>query len=257
MDLAREEVATAVFSTLPLKRHGFAFAAKRDFRDLLRMRYGLPIPNLPQRLDHSQVCSTGGFIHMRHDEPKNLWASESKKVFRDVEVEPKLQPLSGERMRHKTANVSDDARSDVRVGGFWGNSQSAFFEFRVFYPHAQSYADKKLDAVYHSIVQSRKRQYEERINVVDSGCFTPMVMASTGGMAAEMSKALKHLAQEQSSKLGEAYSVSISVLRCKFAFCMARCALRCLRGSRAVRSGPSSDDGSVLIAAEARINRRW
>ena len=49
MDLAREKVANAVFSTLPLKRHGFAFAAKRDFRDLLCMRYDLPIPNLPQK----------------------------------------------------------------------------------------------------------------------------------------------------------------------------------------------------------------
>ena len=194
---------------------------------------------------------------MRHDEPKDLWAFESKKIFRDVEVEPQLQPLSGERLRHKSAVVSDDARSDVRVGGFWGNSQSAFFEFRVFYPHARTYANKKLDAVYKSIALSRKRQYEERINVVDSGCFTPMVMASTGGMASEMSKALKHLAKEQSAKFDEAYSVSISVLRCKFAFCMARCALRCLRGSRAVRSGARSDDGSVLIAAEARISRRW
>ena len=39
-----------------------------------------------------------------------------------------------------------------------------------------------------------KREYEERINVVDAASFTPMVASSTGGMCPEMHMALKHLA---------------------------------------------------------------
>ncbi|KAG1680717.1 hypothetical protein GQR58_012207 [Nymphon striatum] len=37
----------------------------------------------------------------------------------DVKVEPLLQPLSGETFSNKTANTSDEARSDVGARGFW------------------------------------------------------------------------------------------------------------------------------------------
>jgi len=75
---------------------------------------------------HSQICKVGGFIHMRHDSVKRLFASEAKKCFRDVELEPNLQPLSGEVLNYKSANVKPDARSDVRVRGFWTNQQIRF-----------------------------------------------------------------------------------------------------------------------------------
>ena len=39
-----------------------------------------------------------------------------------------------------------------------------------------------------------QREYEERINFVDAGSFTPMIASSTGGMGPEMQMALKHLA---------------------------------------------------------------
>ena len=144
LHLARVKGASAVFTTRPLEKYGFAFAAKKDYRDLLRMRYYMQIPGLPKEcacgeaysLSHSQGCLLGGFIHMRHDGPKNLFASLAHKVFKDVEVEPYLEPLTGEVLKLKSANRSDEARSDVRIRGFWGNRKDAFFEFRVFYPFA-------------------------------------------------------------------------------------------------------------------------
>ena len=59
-----------------------------------------------------------------------------KKVYRDVQIEPRLCELEGEEkgFEYKTSNTSEEARSDVRVRGFWGNRQDAFFDFRVFYP---------------------------------------------------------------------------------------------------------------------------
>ena len=84
---------------------------------------------------------------------------------------------------------------------------------------------------------------------------TPMVIASTGGFANEFNVALAHLAAKLSDKFGEPYSQSITTLRCKFAFCLARSALRCLRGSRSVRMVTPSidfhDAPSRLVAAEA------
>ena len=57
----------------------------------------------------------------------------------NVSVEPELQPLSGEQFTHWTANVEDEAHSDIKAGGFWGDRhQCAFFDVRVFNPLATS-----------------------------------------------------------------------------------------------------------------------
>ena len=56
---------------------------------------------------------------MRHDDPTDFLASCLKEVHNDVEVEPKLQPLSGESFQLRTANSNPDARADIRVRGFW------------------------------------------------------------------------------------------------------------------------------------------
>ena len=118
-----------------------------------------------------------GFVHMRHDQPKVLFAREAKRVFNDAEIEPSLEPLSGEVLKYKSSKIGDDARSRWKL---LGNNQSAFFEFRVFYPFARAYSSGSPCDVFDRIEMSRKREYRERINVVDSGCFTPMVISSTG-----------------------------------------------------------------------------
>ena len=225
---------------VPVREYGFCFGAKRDWFDIIRLRYRLPIPGLPltcacgkpYSLDHSQICKTGGFIHMRHDGPKNLWAKWCGDGFRDTEVEPLLEPLSGEVFVYKSAKIEEEARSDVRVRGFWGNYRNAFFEFRVFYPHAKSYKSIKPQALYKQIARTRRREYGERVLQCEDGDFTPMILSSSGGMGAEMSIALKHVAKKVSEKHNLAYSRVVGYLRAMFSFEMMRLALICLRGSR-------------------------
>jgi len=50
--------------------------------------------------------------------------------------------------------------------------------------------------LYEHVAHLRKMDYEQRINQVDNGSFTPMVMFSTGGMGSEMTIAMKHLARK-------------------------------------------------------------
>ena len=174
---------------------------------------------------------------MRHDEPKMLWAKKAKLVFNDVEVEPWLEPLCGEEIESKRAKLGDDVRSDVRIRGFWGNRQQAFFEFRVLYPFASSYLSAEPEALYTRFAKIRKAEYAERINRVDSGSFTPMIMSSSGGMGPEMSAAVKHMAMLIAERRGETYSQVAGFLRCEFSFAMMRSALICLRGSRSFKPG--------------------
>jgi len=263
MELAQRKGASSVYTTLPLTKYGFSFARKRDFRDLIRMRYKLHIPDLPVEcacgepysLDHSQTCRMGGFIALRHDEPKNLFGRLASRVFRDVEIEPNLDPLSGEELDYKSANRRPDARSDVRVRGFWGNRQDAFFEFRVFNPFASSYASKSVDAMFSSASQARKREYAQRVIRVNHGSFTPMVLASTGGTGNEMSMALKVLAEKLAEKTDEAYSQVMGDIRARFSYAIARSSLVCLRGSRSLWTNTDlikehNNSSSRLLMAE-------
>ena len=55
-----------------------------------------------------------------------------------MEIEPSLQPLSGESFTYGNANVQDDARIDIKACGFWGERHQCFFDIRVFNPHAQT-----------------------------------------------------------------------------------------------------------------------
>jgi hypothetical protein len=238
---AKEKMASSVFTTRPLKKYGFCFPNKRDFRDLVAMRYHREPDGLPRvcacgklySLDHSQICKLGGFIHMRHDGPKELFGELSAEVCYDVKVEPDLLPLTGEQFDHKTAKVAPDVRSDVRVRGFFTKEQNAFFEFRIVYPFASSYLKMNPADLYEHVAHLRKMEYEQRINQVDNGSFTPMILLSTGGMGAEMTIAMKHLARKLADKRKEAYPAVATMLRCSMAFNVARSALVCLRGSRA------------------------
>ena len=82
------------------------------------MRYMKPIPNLPQicacgksySVDHSQMCGKAGFIHMRHDNQNRLWAERCKECRNDVEIEPLLEPLTGEEFEGKCVNLAEGTR---------------------------------------------------------------------------------------------------------------------------------------------------
>ena len=128
MALAREKGGSSTLNTIPVAEHGFFFDAKADFHDHINLRYCWPLENLPTTcpcgesytVDHSQICKLSGFIHMRHDDTTNFLASCMKEIHNDVETEPKLQPLTGESLRYRTANTDPDTRADIRVRGcFW------------------------------------------------------------------------------------------------------------------------------------------
>jgi hypothetical protein len=183
-------------------------------------------------MEHSQICHTGGFINMRHDQIKTLLYNEMSEVFRDVQVEPSLTPLSGEVILPASANREPDARSDIRARGFWTEQQSAFFDVRVFYPHAPSYLSRSLSGLCKSFEQEKKRKYSDRILQIDHGSFTPLVFSSCGGMGPETSSAIRKLASMVAEKRNEQYSHTISLLRMRISFALIRASLICLRGTR-------------------------
>lgn len=66
---------------------------------------------------------------IKHNRIRDLTAQLLTKVCPSVEVEPHLQPLSGETFQNQTTNVEENARLDVKALGFWGNKRlGAFFD---------------------------------------------------------------------------------------------------------------------------------
>ena len=151
------------------------------------------------------------------------------------------------------ANHQDDARVDLRARSFWTAQQCAFFDVRVFYPHAQSYSSRSLPSLFASFENEKKRAYGDRITQVEHGTFTPLVFSSCGGAGKETNIALKRLGTLLAEKQQEQYSHSIGLLRLKLSFALIRSSLVCLRGSRRLRTIDSHDLNapSLLVLSES------
>ena len=125
----------------------------------------------------------------------------------------------GETLSLQTANGQDNARLDIRAQVFWGERrQDAFFDVRVFNPHASSNRLISPAACYHKHEREKKRKYEERIHEVEHGSFTPLVFSATGfmGMAAEIF--YKRLAMLISEKNDQSYATTMGRIRCSISF---------------------------------------
>ena len=150
--------------------------------------YGWKPPLLPHTckcgeafdIGHALTCRYGGYQTLRLSKLRDLTANLLAEVCHNVSIEPTLQRLNGEALP-QSANKDDNARLDVRAGGFWESCQDAFFDVRVFYPFAPSYSRKPLTAVYKEHEKRKKLEYERRVREVEQASFTPLVFTANGG----------------------------------------------------------------------------
>ena len=132
-------------------------------------------------------------------------------------MEPHLQPSSGEVLTGASANTSEEgARSDIAANSFGGGHfERAYFDVRVFNPHALSNRQQSLPATYRT---HEVRAYEQHVREVEHGSFTPLVMSLTGGAGPAATTCFKRLASLLSEKWDQSYSSTLAWLRCKLSF---------------------------------------
>ena len=112
---------------------------KQEFRDSLRLRYILPLVDLPSvcvcgdkfTVGHTLSCKKGGFVGQRHDGDRDLLTEFIDKVCKNVKIEPRLQSLDNEQLHLRSAVTSSEALLDTKAGGFWSRGVTAFFDVRV------------------------------------------------------------------------------------------------------------------------------
>ncbi len=245
--LAKEKGASSWLSVMPIEEHGF-FLNKGEFRDALHLCYGWEIRNAPQScvcgssfaIDHAMTCKRGGFANLL------------SQVCHNVATEPPLQPLSGETFRYKSAIVGAEARLDVKARGFWNRTQDAFFDVRVFHPNAPCYRSKDIASVFKQHEAAKKREYNQRVQNIEHGVFTPLVFSTTGSMGKEGITFYKRLADMLARKQEKSYSVVMGWLRCRLSFAIQRSAIMCIRGTRSAFGNAINEQNLTLAAAEGQ-----
>ena len=261
--MTHEVGASNWLTTLPIRARGFNLN-KKEFTDAIALRYGWPLDNLPTQcacgipfsVDHAMICKKGGFVCIRHDEVRDLTAQMLREVCRDVTVEPQLLPMEGEHLTHRTSNTSNDARVDVCARGFWTRGQRAYFDIRIFDPSARCYQDLSLEAAHRRNEQEKKRKYEERIQNIDHGTFTPLVFTTLGGMGPAAGAFYARLAEIMAEKKQQPRSSVAAWMRCRLSFSLLRSALLCLRGTRSPAPRPSADLDFEAAVVDSRINEK-
>ena len=239
IDVASEKGSSVWLTALPLKEQGLNLN-KKEFRDAVKFRYDWPIDDIPSiyvcgnafATDHAMICRLGGFVIMRHNELRDLEVELLNIVCSDLQVEPVLQNISGERLSGGS-NRAPDAKLDIRARGFWESQRSAFFDVRVCHPNADSYKDLELRQVYKIHENEKKRLYATTVLGIEQGTFTPLEFTTTGGMGKESVRYHSRLAELVAIKKGEDYAITMGWIRVRISFALLRSALTCLRGSRA------------------------
>ena len=78
-------------------------------------------------------------------------------------TEPVLQPLSGEMLLPCSAITDDNARSDIKVDGFWGcRQQSSFFDIKIFNPIQHPPIVQRL---CHHVIAAKRTVNEENTKI--------------------------------------------------------------------------------------------
>ena len=239
IEQARDKGASSWLNAIPLKEQGLALNKQEFRRDSPRLRYNLPLSDLPNHcacgdwtVGHALSCKRGGFVAQRHDGIRELLTLHISRICKNVEVEPRLQPIGTERFDLRTTTRSPEARLDIKAGGFWSKGVTTFFYVRVTHVNSRSNQGKPTAMIFKEQENEKKRKYQQIVLDVDMGSFTPLVFGTNGGMGVECQMFFRHLAEELSKKDGEPYAAVITWLRTRLSFEILRSVHLCVRGSR-------------------------
>ena len=101
-------------------------------------------------IEHALSCFKGGFPSLRQNKIQDITASLLSEVCSNVEVEPHLQPLTGEHFTLQSANIDSNAHLDLAANGVLGGRfEKTYFDVRVINPFAKSNMETPLVETYH------------------------------------------------------------------------------------------------------------
>ena len=120
--------ASSWLSAGPLKESDLHLS-KSDFRDLIRLRYFLPLENMPltcvcgkdYTITHALTYATGRFIIKRHNDVRDYLAHLLNEMCADVIIGPHFVQVTEDETT--STKKEDAARLDNAARDFWRPSQ--------------------------------------------------------------------------------------------------------------------------------------
>ena len=258
MDRARE--TGAWLTAMPDTLNGTVLAAE-EFRDSLRLRYGLTPTSLPGRcdgcgerftVDHAMSCKKGGLVLLRHNDVCGEWGQLCAQALTPSAVsdEPLIHSSRDRRAADGTSptDVDPELRGDIAAHGFWKRGATTIFDVRITDTDAKSYRGKDPRKVLASHEEAKKGKYADAC-LRQRRHFTPLVFSVDGLRGAEASAASKRLASLLAAKWHRTYSQVCGFVRSRLSIALVRATSRCLRADRKPFARPSLipwDNGAGL-----------
>jgi hypothetical protein len=239
----RSQDCGAWLTVMPSQLNGTELSAL-EFRDALRIRFGLNPQNLPEQcdgcgarftVDHAMQCRRGGLVIHRHDDVAGEWHQlcASSLTPSKVSDEP-LIPQSRVRTEvNGVVHMTDPPaiRGDVAAHGFWQRGTTTIFDIRVTDTDSRSHRNKDPTKVLAKQAKEKKDKYSDACTQARRH-FTPLVFSVDGLREKETIAASKRLSRLLSDKWKRPYSQVVGMVRSRLSIALARASSRCLRESR-------------------------
>jgi hypothetical protein len=184
-----------------------------------RVSVGARFGRLPRGLDRSacayEGCEEGGSLGhrlmckrpmvKRHNQVNDAWLKVlAHGVKGKVIWMPKMREVpKGMVFERKSVTTDEGAELDLAVRDFWGDGLWSFFDTRVFDPACHSYERMNGVKRYEKGEKEKRGKYEERVQRVEGGCFTPLVCSVFGGMGKDGLKVINRLVGMRMEGQGE------------------------------------------------------
>ena len=107
----------------------------------------------------------------------------------------------------------------------------SFFDVHVFNPFSSTYNKCSLKTCHKRNEMEKRRQYEERIRIVEHGSFTLLVFTVAAGMGPAANIFFKRLVSLLSEHHSTPYSQILNWIRCCICFSLLRLSITCLKGA--------------------------
>jgi len=255
---------TGSWLTITPNRMNGTLLSADEFRDSLRIRYGLVPLHLQQECDgcyqrfsveHAMSCKKGGLITIRHDDVKGEWHQLCAQALTPSAVSDEPLIYSGRAVLREAQNnstaeaVPPEYRGDVAAHGFWERGTTAVFDIRITDTEAPSYRRMDPAKVLKKHEKEKKDKYLEAC-LARRRQFTPLVFSVDGLRSKETDAASKRISTLLSKKWNRSYSDVCGYVRSRLSLALVRATTMCLRSARdhtsIARSIPPAMDGAGL-----------